>query len=100
MKHKIYIVRVAGGIIDDNNQLWSNAIVLEDEIENILDGNSFASGQKHGKVQISTENNNELGKAIAASGLLPGVVEVDISSSVQKGMMVMKITGFSQSKAV
>lgn len=92
---KLNIVRVAGGIIDDNNQLWSNAIIIEDKTENVLDGNSFASGQKHAKVQICTDNNNELGKKIASSGLLPAVLDVEISSSVKKGMMVMEITGFT-----
>jgi hypothetical protein len=94
MKSRIHILRVAGGIIDDNNQLWSNAIVMEDKVENVLEGNQFACGQKHAKVQICTDNNNELGKKIASCGLLPCVLEVEISNTVKKGMMVMEITGF------
>lgn len=97
MRQKINIVRVAGGIIDDNNQLWSNAIVIEDKTEKLLDGNNFASGQKHAKVQICTDNNNELGKKISQFASLPGLVEVEITSSVKKGMMVMEITGFTPS---
>jgi hypothetical protein len=91
---KLNILRVAGGIIDENNMLWCNAIVVEDKTENTFDSNQFASGQKHAKVSISTDNNNQLGLAIAKSGKLPGLIEVEISSSVKKGVMVMEITGF------
>jgi hypothetical protein len=95
MKQRINIVRIAGGIIDDNQQLWCNAIVLEDKAEQTVDGNQFASGQKHAKVSVNTQNNNELGRLISSSCLLPAIIEVDISSSVKKGMMVMEITGFT-----
>jgi len=98
MKYKLNILRVAGGIIDDNQQLWANAIVVEEKIENSSEGNNFASGQKHAKVKISNEDNNAVGRRLAESGLLPGIVEVEIDTSVQKGSMVMEITGFSSAK--
>jgi hypothetical protein len=94
MKTFLNVLRVAGGIIDDNNQLWSNAIVVEDKTEHVLDTNQFASGQKHAKVSISTDKNNELGRQIAKSGSLPGFIEVEVSTTVKKGSMVMEITGF------
>lgn len=100
MKASLNILRVAGGIIDDNNQLWSNAIVVEDKTEHSFEANQFASGQKHAKVSISTENNNALGRRIAESGLLPGFIEVEISTTVKKASMVMEITGFCSEPVV
>ncbi len=99
MKASFNILRVAGGIIDDNQQLWSNAIVVEENTEHSIEANQFASGQKHAKVSISTDNNNEVGRAIASSGLLPGIIEVEVSTTVKAGAMVMQITGFKAQKA-
>lgn len=98
MKHSLNVLRVAGGIIDDNQQLWCNAIVVEEKTEHLLESNQFASGQKHAKVSISTDNNNELGRLIAASRSLPAFIDVEIASSVKKGVMVMEIVGFYPKK--
>ncbi len=100
MKAKMNILRVAGGIIDDNNQLWANAIVVEDKTEQSVEANQFASGQKHAKVSICTDDNNKVGREIASSKSLPGLVEVELSSSVKKGVMVMEIVGFYPAKQI
>ena len=94
MKIPMNIIRLSAGKIEDNGMLYSNAIVLDDDIANLIEPDRIDVGQKDAKVSMSTDNHNQLAKELAHSGLIPSVILCDVETTVKKNVMTMKIVGF------
>lgn len=88
------VLRVSGGIIEDNHMLWANAVIVDDEVASLIEKDRFDVGQQNAKVKICTENNNELVERFAKSGLIPGTVTCTVKSSVKSGSITMTIVDF------
>jgi hypothetical protein len=103
MKVSMNILRVsAGNMVDAKTSekiVYASAIVLDEAIANQIDSDRIDVGQQHAKVKISTENNNQLSRELASSGLIPGDVNVHVKTSVKSGGITMEITGFEPKRA-
>lgn len=98
MKVPMQILRVSAGKIEESGMLYANAIVLDSEVANQIDTDRIDVGQQHAKVKMSTENENQLAKELAKSGLVPSTVMCEVKTTVKKGEVAMMIIGF-ESKA-
>lgn len=94
MKIPLQILRLSAGKISDNNMLFASVMVLDDSIAGIIEQDRIDVGQQHAKINISTDNENELARKIANSGLLPATLVVDVETIVKQATMQMKIVGF------
>lgn len=98
MKVSMQILRVSAGVMSDpkSNEkiVYASAIILDDDIANQIDNDRIDVGQQHAKVKISTEDNNKLARELASSGLVPGLIDVDVKTSVKSGSVTMEIIGF------
>lgn len=98
MKTQMNILRISAGRIDSNDTLYANAIMVDENISDEISQDRIDVGQKHAKVKIDTSNNNELAIRFAKSGLVPGVVEVEIVTSVKGGEASFTIVNFTDKK--
>jgi hypothetical protein len=99
MKTQMQILRLSAGRIESNGMLYANAIVLDEDVADNVTPDRIDVGQQHAKVKISTENNNRIAHLLATSGLVPGMVEVEIKTSVKKGEATVEIINFVDKKA-
>lgn len=95
MKIPLQILRLSAGKISDNNMLFASVTVLDDSVAGIIEQDRIDVGQQHAKINISTDNENELARKIANSGLLPCAMLVEVETIVKQGSMQMKIIGFN-----
>jgi len=81
---------------------YANLIVLQDKENQIIESDNINVGQELAKVPLETSENNSLAKQLATSGLIPGTVTVQVKQLIKKGIMTIKIVGFTpkSSKAV
>ena len=93
------ILRISAGRIDSNDQLYANAIIVDEAVADLITSDRIDVGQQHAKVKIDTGDNNRLATLLAKSGLVPGMVEVDIVTAVKGGEAALKIVNFSDKKA-
>jgi hypothetical protein len=98
MKTQMNILMISAGIIEDNKQVYGSVTILDEAISSQIDNDRIEVGQKHAKVQLNTDNNNQLARDLAASGLVPGVVTVEVQNAVKKGAITMAIVGFENKK--
>lgn len=98
MKTIMHILRISAGRIDSNDQLYANAIIVDETVANLISADRIDVGQQHAKVKIETSDNNRMATMLAQSGLVPGYVEVEITTSVKGGEAVIKIINFSDKK--
>lgn len=96
MKTPLNITRISAGKLDDGGMLYASALVLDENIANQIESDRIDCGQQVAKVQINTDNNNQLAREIASSGKVPGVVMCDVNTSVKKNVLTMTINGFSK----
>lgn len=99
MKTVMNILRISAGRIDTNDQLYANAIIVDEAVADLITTDRIDVGQQHAKVKIDTDDNNRLATLLARSGLVPGMVEVDIVTAVKGGEATFKIVNFSDKKA-
>lgn len=99
MQVQLNILRIsAGEMIDSQSKekiVYASAIILDESVADQIDNDRIDVGQQHAKVKISTVSNNQLSKDLAHSGLIPGVVPVEVKTSVKAGSITMEIIGFS-----
>lgn len=94
MKTQLHILSLSAGKIEDNGMLYANLMVLDDKQANLVEPDRIDVGQKHAKIKMSVDNDNVLAKSLAVSGLIPGVVSVEVETLVKKNEMTMMVTSF------
>lgn len=99
MKVPMQILSISAGKLDNGGDLYASVIILDSEQNSQITPERIDVGQKHAKVKVSTDNDNQLCRTLATSGQVPGTCLVDIETTVKKGEMVIKIVGFQPSKA-
>ena len=97
MQVEMHVLSVGGGVLEDNGTVWANAVVLDTEQNNFCDSSRFDKGVKVAKVNISTDNDNEVAKRFFNEDF-PASFILDIQSSVKKGALVMKINNFKSNR--
>lgn len=100
MKTQLEILRLSAGVITDNGMLYASASVVDDNIADLNTPERIDIGQQIAKYRMSTDDNNRLAKELASSGLVPGVIEVDLTTSVRQGDASLMIVGFTNKKIV
>jgi len=100
MKFPMNILSLSGGKIEDGGLLYASAQILDDNQADQITDDRIDVGQKTAKVKISTANENQIVKALAKAGLIPGIVICEVETIVKKNEMVMNIVGFSDKAAV
>lgn len=98
MKVELDILRISAGKIDDNQMLYANAIILDENVADQIELDRIDVGQQHAKVKISTENNNALARRIAISGLVPSKIACTVKTAVKSGSITMEIIDFNDKK--
>jgi hypothetical protein len=102
MKVQLDILRISAGNMTDSNSgekiVYASAIILDENIADQITSDRIDVGQQHAKVKITTDNDNELSRSLALSGLVPGVVDVDVKTAVKGGIVTMEIIGFTSKK--
>lgn len=96
VKTVMNILRISAGRIDSNNQLYANAIIVDEAVADLITSDRIDVGQQHAKVRIDTSDNNRMATLLAQSGLVPGLVEVEIVTGVKSGEATIQIVNFSQ----
>ncbi len=99
MKVPMHILSISAGKLDNGGDLYASVIILDDSKSNQITAERIDVGQKHAKVKVDTDGENQLCRTLAHSGQVPGVCLVDIETTVKKGEMVIKVVGFHPSKA-
>ena len=94
MKTQLNVLSLSAGKIEDNGMLYANLITLDEKQYSQIDLDRIDVGQKHAKVKMSTDNNNQLAKQLASSGLIPAIITVDLETTVKKGEISMVVVGF------
>lgn len=98
MKTVMNILRISAGRIESSGQLYANAIFVDEAVTDFISSDRIDVGQQHGKAKIVTDDNNRVATLLAQSGLVPGMVEVDVVIGVKGGESIVKITNFSDKK--
>jgi hypothetical protein len=96
MKMTLNILALSGGKIEENGMLYANAIYLDEGINKSITDDRIDYGQKHAKIRMTTENNNQMIKDLAQSGLVPGQIEFTVETKVKQGEMSLVLTSFNQ----
>lgn len=99
MKTVMNILRISAGRIDSNDALYANAIIVDENVSDQISPDRIDVGQQHAKVKIDTGDNNRLAMMLAKSGLVPGMVEVDIVTAVKAGEATFRIVNFTDKKS-
>jgi len=98
MKTKMQILRLSAGVIEGNT--YASVTIIDDSIADLKTAERIDVGQQHAKVRLDTSNNNALALRLADSGLIPGLVDVELKSSVRAGEASIQIINFYSSKKV
>lgn len=98
------VVGLGAGTFKDTEQNksvdYANLIVLQDKENQINEHQNINIGQELAKVPLLTDNNNELAQKLASSGLVPGLITFQIKQLIKKGVMTLKVVGFTPKKAI
>jgi hypothetical protein len=94
MKTPLNITRISAGRLEDNGMLYASALVIDENQANTIETDRIDCGSQVAKVQIDTSDNNKLAREMALSGLVPGELMCDVSTSVKKNVLTMTINGF------
>jgi len=103
MKVQMNILRISAGNMVDSNSgekiVYASAIILDENVADEISSDRIDVGQQHAKVKMSVLQDNVLARSLASSGLVPGLVDVDVKTAVKGGGVTMEIIGFSPRKA-
>lgn len=96
MKTTMHILRISAGKMEDN--LYASVTIIDENVASTVSPDRIDVGQQHAKVRMDTDSNNKLALELANSGLVPGLVEVDVSTTVKQGEAILRITNFTNKK--
>lgn len=96
MKTTMQILRVSAGKIEGNN--YASVTIIDENVADTISAERIDVGQQHAKVRMDTSNENRLATLLAQSGLVPGLVEVELKTSVRGGEASLQIVNFTDKK--
>ena len=96
MNTHMNILRISAGKIESNGMLYANAVILDDTVSDTITDDRIDVGQQHAKIKISTDNANALARSLASSGLVPGIIEVTIKTTVRSNEATIQIVDFKR----
>lgn len=96
MKSVLNILRLSAGVME--GRPYANCITLDESMNDLITPERIDVGQQHAKVQLDTSDNNRLATLLANSGLVPGLVECELKTSVKSGAVSVTVIGFSDKK--
>lgn len=94
MQIQTYLLNVTGGIIEENNMLWANALVLEsDDQLDVSEKGNIQKGLKPMKYAIKTDDDNKLVRELAKE-TYPAEFSLSVRSKNKSGIVTLEIVGF------
>jgi hypothetical protein len=103
MKVQMNILRISAGTMTDAKSgekiVYASAIILDENVADEISIDRIDVGQQHAKVKMCFDQDNVLARSLATSGLVPGLVDVEVKTAVKGGSVTMEIIGFSPRKA-
>lgn len=97
MRTQVNITRLSGGVVEGN--LYASATLIDADLVTTITDERIDFGHQPAKLRIDTSNSNKLIKDLAKSGLVPGLVEVDLKTSVRAGESSLLVVGFNPKKS-
>lgn len=97
MRTQVNITRLSGGTIEGN--LYASATLIDGEDIKLITDERIDVGRQPAKLRIDTSNDNALIKSLAKSGFIPGIVEVDLKTTVRAGESSLLVVGFNPKKS-